>query len=550
MAGSTAGEKRKALTGFGRAVWPIQPERSSAGGYRHCNCSDIDGIFQRSRKVTLIGISTARTRDLLGISASAVSLYADTLIFAGRSFGDDGMNKIGVEAFDDRNRPEGGHAIILLMGLKAVPSRPSFLLRPAGTDEHAELPLAWPGGEHMPLTARVTTQGVELVVGPDLAENPELTPGTAVEIEIADAALHGDFLWPSVQPLARPTRKSILGRSQLREERADAPRVTEHQAASGLRDKFNFHRPNSHRPSSQRPNSQRPDLTNRERHATKKELSAMPESPTLAAPALTSAAAENSVRGHRSPEPGEAAKPSKREPSEFVTFYPHARGGRLKSDKAGPASMTSRLTEVLPTTPGGIVTAIVVGVLLVHGAIHLLQQGASGTAPPQPLASTAATETATVSQVPADALYDVLFTNATSPRGINARETSSAKSLENAQALLAGSETARDTEEGSFWLKRYLQGALGDERTLRALTHLGSAYADPVGRAPDYTKARLVWEMAGALCDPVAMCLLGVMHENGLGLARDKKKALPWYERAKKAGGCPDIDDSIARARQ
>jgi uncharacterized protein len=99
-------------------------------------------------------------------------------------------------------------------------------------------------------------------------------------------------------------------------------------------------------------------------------------------------------------------------------------------------------------------------------------------------------------------------------------------------------------------LKRYLQGALGDTRTLRALTHLGSAYAEPSGRAPDYAKARLVWELAGAAGDPVAMCMLGVVHENGFGVTKDAKRALAWYERAKKAGGCPDVEESLARTRR
>ena len=456
------------------------------------------------------------------------------------------MNRIGVEAFEDRSRPEGGHAVILLMGLKAVPSRPSFQLRPAGTSEHADLPAAWPEGEHMPLTARVTPQGVELLVGPDLAENPTLMPGTAVEIEIADAALRGDFLWPSVQPLVRPKRKSILGRAQLREDRADAARAAEHQAARGFRDPTIIHRPDIHRP-----DIHRPDWADGERHSAKKEASAMPENPIHAAPAPVSPAAETSGRGNRSVNGGDAAKPSRREPSEFVTFYPHARGGRLKTDKADASPLSARLTAAMPTTPTGLAAVIVAGVLLIHGAIHMLQQGGGNPLPPTPALSTAAViDTTSGTPVAADALYDALFTSTISPRGVNARDTSSARSLENAQALLTGTETARDTEEGSFWLKRYLQGALGDDRTLRALTHLGSAYAEPVGRPPDYTQARLVWEMAGALGDPVAMCMLGVMHENGLGLARDKKKALPWYERAKKAGGCPDIDDSIARTRQ
>ena len=439
------------------------------------------------------------------------------------------METINVEAFEDRKHPEGGHVVILLAGLKAVPSRPSFRLRPVGADANDDLPSAWPEGKHLPLTARVTTSGVELVVGPDLAENPMLAPGTAVDIEFADAALRGDFLWPHINPLARPKRRSIIGRPQPREEHPDSAPV-----------------PGRH---GDRPDT-RPSLTTvGERRIMKKELSAMPEGSTHVAPQHM-APAENAESGRRSVTSDETSKPQKREPSDFVTFYPHARGGRLKAEKTTSGFLKGHLAAAMPTTLGGISGAIVAGVLLVHGAILVLQQGPGNVVASPAAAPAALSEQAAVGTLPADALFEALFTTTTSPRGVNARDIGSGKSLENAQAALGGADAARDTEEGSFWLKRYLQGALGDDRTLRALTHLGSTYAEPVGRAPDYTKARLVWEMAGAMGDPVAMCLLGVMHENGLGLVRDKKKALPWFERAKKAGGCPDVDDSIARTRQ
>ena len=57
-------------------------------------------------------------------------------------------------------------------------------------------------------------------------------------------------------------------------------------------------------------------------------------------------------------------------------------------------------------------------------------------------------------------------------------------------------------------------------------------------------------EIASAAGDPVAMCFIGLMHENGLGTTLDKKVALQWYERSKKAGGCPQVDDMIVRTRQ
>ena len=47
------------------------------------------------------------------------------------------------------------------------------------------------------------------------------------------------------------------------------------------------------------------------------------------------------------------------------------------------------------------------------------------------------------------------------------------------------SELLGFTDEGGVWVKRYILGTLGDERTVRVLTQLGSVYAEPAaGRSP------------------------------------------------------------------
>ncbi len=447
------------------------------------------------------------------------------------------MGRITIEAFEDRTRAEGGHAVILLAGLKEVPSRPAFRLRPAALEQDADLPFAWPEGELLPATAKVTSRGVEIVVGPDIAENPLLTAGSAVEIIFTDANVHGEFLWPTIQPMTRPRRRSIVARSPHRDERMEPVRSAERPAPG--RSFGNLFAPQANAgvrtEDGARADIQRPLAARSQSSNIRKEQTAMSES-------LHEAASTNA------PASG-GPNPQKRESAEFVTFYPHARGGRLNAEKKPRTAASANLAAVMPTTPGGIAAAIVAGVVLVQGILQLMYVGPVATPAAFPAASVAAIESVAPS-TQTDQLFDALVSGPTSPRGVNARDVPGTRTLETAQTLLLAPDGTRDTEEGAFWLKRYLQGALGDERTLRALTHLGSAYAEPTGRAPDYAKARLVWEMAGALGDPVAMCLLGVVHENGLGVARDRAKALPWYERAKKAGGCPDVDESIARARQ
>ncbi len=428
------------------------------------------------------------------------------------------MGQVTIEAFEDRTRADGGHAIILLTGLKEVPHHPAFRLRPAGLEQDSDLPFAWPEGELLPATAKVTSRGVELVVGPDIAENPLLTAGTPLEIVLTEANIHGEFLWPAIQPMARPKRRSLVARAAPRDERLESIRRIEQPEAPA--------RTESHRHSI----ADRGEPAN-----TRKEQTAMSESSHEAAPATVAASGAENLQ--------------KRDNAEFVTFYPHARGGRLNVEKKARTAGAANFAAVMPNTPGGMAAAIIAGVILVQGLLVVARSGPSVNP-----AALATTPLMAIDNKPqpqqSDQLFEALASGPTSPRGVNGRDTSGNRALETAQTMLQGPDSSRDTEEGAFWLKRYLQGALGDERTLRALTHLGSAYAEPTGRAPDYTKARLVWEMAGALGDPVAMCMLGIVHENGLGVVRDKKKALPWYERAKTAGGCANVDESIARVRQ
>ena len=146
-------------------------------------------------------------------------------------------------------------------------------------------------------------------------------------------------------------------------------------------------------------------------------------------------------------------------------------------------------------------------------------------------------------------LYDAMAAGSTSPQGVNAKGVTATRALARANAQLLVTGASRDTQEAAFWLKRYMSDTMGDVRMVRALTQLGATYAEQTGKGADYTKARQVWEMAGALGDPVAMCFLGRLFENGWSVAANSKTALQWYERARDAGGCPAVEEAIARVQ-
>lgn len=161
-----------------------------------------------------------------------------------------------------------------------------------------------------------------------------------------------------------------------------------------------------------------------------------------------------------------------------------------------------------------------------------------------------AAESPTVVAAPADqqavtTLSAILAVPDVSPRGTEAGAVGLADALKRADQQLAGS--ASDREEARFWLRKALSQGLGEQRLVWALTQLGTLYAAPSAGLPDYDSARTLWQLAAAQGDPVALCFLASLHENGLGTPKDQVRALVLYRNAKTNGGCRNVDQSIAR---
>jgi TPR repeat protein len=160
---------------------------------------------------------------------------------------------------------------------------------------------------------------------------------------------------------------------------------------------------------------------------------------------------------------------------------------------------------------------------------------------------------ATLLTVPAQqqsvgATLNTIFASAThSPAGVEATSFGRDASLQRANAFLHGLGQAVDRQEAAFWLRRAVAQSFSDPRNSWALTQLGSIYASPgATQQPDYAAAALLWELAGANGDPVALCFLGQMYRQGLGVRADKAAALQHYERAKSLGGCAGIEAVLA----
>lgn len=526
------------------------------------------------------------------------------------------MRTLTVQAYEDQSRPEGGHAVIIVHGLELDGSESSdkqlsFRLRPIDASGDGSGAAAWVDSGRGDFGTRRTEQGVELSIGPDIADNEQLLPGTVIEIEFPESGARGEFLWPNIAPVLRPKRRNIVLNRARRPKGEGEPVVGNGVLAGDVKSEAvappapaqsapaqSAPVPSAPVPSAPVQAAAEPSApppapveapqSSRSEPPPPREAETRPAARTGAATSLPDAlaaleavvaAAQStkeddlmpSSRHSASPEDGKAARPAagaQVSDTAAITagesWYESARGSHRMASEPAPSRRPQKAGTSLAAT-GGILLAALAGIYMLSrdpGGRHVETPAAAGptaaapvAAPPMPASAPSfaapavpAPAAAAGKGVREPSLFDVLAAGTVSPRGVNAAGVDGAKALENANALLQG--PSRDLEEGAFWLRRFLQSSLSDERTMRVLTQLGSAYAEPQGRAPDYVKARLLWEIASAAGDPVAMCFIGLMHENGLGTTLDKKVALQWYERSKKAGGCPQVDDMIVRTRQ
>ena len=436
------------------------------------------------------------------------------------------MQKLSVEVFEDPGRPGGGHAVIRLKGLTQVPDVITYRIKPVESAHDAAS--SWPEGERRPIATRVTREGVELVVGPELVENPLFLPGTLAMIEIPQCGARGEVLWPRIAPLARPRKRHVVQARNARPAPPPEPAAGEPVAAS----------PGAVvAPTTSVVVPFPPSAIKAEAAALSPPLDVpiVDAVPPMAAAAAAAAADDVARPG---PELAPAALSAKSSPAAAATAQTvnPLRGGGF--DWVGvPARRAWR------RYPGRVAAVVATVAVVVGAAASLSARLGSG----QNDASVSGSPSAGA-RGRASLLADLAAVGTTSPRGAQTRDTSPPQLLERADALLNGNESAGDRQEAAWFLRRYIARSLSEERTLWALTQLGSILAEPGnGRTPDYAQARQLWELAGGLGDPVAMCFLGTLHENGLGVREDRAMALDWFRRARHAGGCPGIDDAIAR---
>ena len=432
------------------------------------------------------------------------------------------MRKLSVEVHEDSGRPGGGHAVIRLLGLDTLPDSLTYRLKPVDSAHGPDAPGAFAEGDRIPLATRLTADGAELVVGPEIVENPAFLPGTLAVIEIAKCGVRGEFLWPRIAPLVRPKRRHLLGARPQRETKPEATPEIQFEEATDA---------SSH-------------LVPEPASPTDIALSHLPYLPREDAPA-PSVVISGEAGGDGKEVPALTADPVQGSllPKDAAPIVPVAPSPPVR-DIAWTAtkrpSRSSHLRLAAAAAVGGFIVLWAASTFF--GAPIAKPAGR----PDPDLRPTAAAR-----EADGHLLARLLSVGPTSPRGVDLREASPQKLLEDADTRLHGPDGERDKTEAQFLLRRFLAATLAEDRTLWALTQLGSVYAEPgPGEARDYARARQLWEVASALGDPVAMCFLGSLHEHGLGVGADRDMALGWYRRSKDAGGCRDVDGAIARLQK
>lgn len=446
------------------------------------------------------------------------------------------MSEITIEIVQDADHSDGGQAVIRLNGLWLLPANATFRIEPVDSQDSGELPADWPKGDRSPLSTRLTPQGVEIVVGPDIVDAPPLLPGTPVVISVPAAFVRAEALWPDL-PVSTPRAalpvvltaaelaaelEAVAEASRKREEEdallaiqrqiADASAAMpapEVSAAGDEKELARLKRPNGY------------DF----------DVAALSPAPAASAASASTTVSDSDDR----PRAFATAKPSGTVATTGTALAPDR--PRELVPVGGPPRVAARTSSQRPRMLSiGLPFALGFAIAAALTAVVSLRQG-GWSGPP------AAADTAAAS------FSDLLTVAAVSPRGRSAADVDLPTALKLADESLHLRTGGPDQVEASFWLRKSIALSVGTPQLTWTLTQLGTLYAQPVSGAADYGKARLLWELAGASGDAMALCFLGALYEHGLGVKRSNREALGYYQRAKARGGCTDVDSAIARVR-
>lgn len=423
-----------------------------------------------------------------------------------------------------------GRAAIRVRGLDSLPADPTFRIDPVDPALAEGGDVEWPSGPRRPTAVLATDDGIDLVLGPDVLESPLLLPGTPVEVSLIDVPAAAHIVWPAIATRTRRRRPVIVTDDLLQAERTAAEQKRRDAAAALA----------AATARAAEAETRTGTTAGRRARATKRPGPRL-VADNAAAPGVTFGGPETVGRADMPAEPARPLQPfvlpAEAEASRALVAGPPAE--TLPAPVFRTETPSPRRVRQIAAFGGGLAVAAA----LVFAAVQMrvIDVHAPG-APASDAALTAARTGST--------LRAVLATSGISPRGRTATGVDGPAALRLADRFLHGDgEVTRDQGEASFWLRHALSQSLDQESMKWALTQLGTIYAAPEGLEPDYPKARMLWDVAAGLGDPVALCFNASLYEHGLGVPRHKALARALYERARNAGGCAGLDEALARTR-
>jgi Sel1 repeat len=452
------------------------------------------------------------------------------------------MTKIDIDATTDWLNPNGGNIMLLLRGQTALPSNFRFRIEPIAMGEAAESHTdgrkGWPIGEHEPIEVEVLPEGVQIVLERDTVPASWLQPGTLLKFVAKQGDLHGEFAWPAIVSLALHT--APLAPAPVHSEpEPTAPEPLRIEPVKVEQAKVVDLSATPQRDDSPRPMVAKDDSPVLSSLNTNSKASGqlngtpmeLPVPPKLDGPTLKLDSAEAQLSAIKLDE-----KP--RSPMPIVL---------ARAEQPIVAKMVRVEDEVKPVAPRRSLGFMRSLSMLLIGAVA----GAGGTlfwfgGGPTSLGGQGMEAVRNIYPIFGDAFK----AGPVSPRGRAASSVDLDTALKLAEANLLGIGQQADRVEARYWLAKSLDYAVGDNRMVWALTQLGSLYAKPESNQPDYVTARALWSIAAGQGDPISMCFLAKLHENGLGTPVDTKAALVLYERALSNGGCSDAQAGLQRLRK
>ena len=476
------------------------------------------------------------------------------------------MTVMKIEIVPDPSQPAGGHAIIRLRGVALLPPGATFRIDPIDETLSEGNEGGWPHGALHPLETRQTPDGVELRIGPDVVDAPLLEPGTPVTLSIPDGRVRAELVWPDL-PISFATKTSpvVMTPSQMAAQIAtnEREKTAAANAAAVRAEEERLARIRQDAAAAEAAKEQQ-----RMASAARELEAALALDPLPLDDLRTKSGPGKSYPGSYAPSP-ERTRSADTSLSSLSKAQPERIDANLEKDRdqSLPAIILKRASQSAAaknaepeSTPlrreaieGRIVSNTAAGRLMPF----LAGAGAAGLAAAAVFAVLAlrtgapgaptSTQQAATAALPKSVLAEAFSVSTLSPRGEHATDVDLPTALRLADYNLHGVDRPIDRAEAEFWLKKAMSLTASHSQIRWAMTQLGTLSAEPVNGAPDYEKARLLWEIAATNGDPVAMCFLGTLLEHGLGMTADRAKALDYFKRSKDAGGCPNSDEAIAR---